>query len=336
MILAGEIGGTHTRLAAFETEGNKLNPVIDTVYESQQHSGLAEIIGEFVKTNGVPVDSACLGVAGPVRGGRCKISNLSWIIDARELAKQLRLHSVGLLNDLEAYAYGIDALGDEDFITLNEGSEDATGNRAVVSARTGLGVAGLYWDGRRHHPFACEGGHTNFSPRNDMEDELLRYLRKKYTRVSYERIASGPGIKNIYDFLHETGKAEEPDWLKEQIHAAADAPAAISRLAAEGKAPICDQAMLIFVSVYGAHAGDCALTFMSTGGIYVGGSIAAKNLPKMRDPVFMESFLDKGRMAELLKDMPVKIILNDDAGILGAARYTLIQKAFDRSSRSSV
>jgi glucokinase len=169
-----------------------------------------------------------------------------------------------------------------------------------------------------------------------MEDELLRYLRKKYTRVSYERIASGPGIKNIYDFLRETGKAEEPDWLKEQIQASADPPAAISRLAAEGKAPICDQAMLMFVSVYGAHAGDCALTFMSTGGIYVGGSIAAKNLPKMRDPVFMESFLDKGRMAELLKDMPVKIILNDDAGILGAARYTLIQKAFDRTSRSSV
>jgi glucokinase len=336
MILAGEIGGTHARLAAFETEGNKLNRVLDTVFESQQHSGLAEIISEFVKTNGVPVDSACFGVAGPVRGGRCKISNLSWIIDSRELAKQLRLHSVGLLNDLEAYAYGIDALGDEDFVTLNEGSEDATGNRAVVSARTGLGVAGLYWDGRRHHPFACEGGHTNFAPRNDIEDELLRYLRKKYTRVSYERIASGPGIKNIYDFLHETGKAEEPAWLKDQIHSAADAPAIISRLASEGKAPICDQALSLFVSVYGAHAGDCALTFMSTGGIYIGGSIAAKNLPKMRDPVFMESFLDKGRMAELLQDMPVKVVLNDDAGIMGAARYTLIQKAFDRTSRSTV
>jgi len=336
MILAGEIGGTHARLAAFETEGNKLNCVIDTTFESQEHSGLAEIIAEFVKKNGVPVDMACFGVAGPVRGGRCKISNLSWIIDSRELAKQLKLNSVGLLNDLEAYAYGIDALDDKDFVTLNEGSENADGNRAVVSARTGLGVAGLYWDGRRHHPFACEGGHTNFAPRNDMEDELLRYLRKKYTRVSYERIASGPGIKNVYDFLRETGKAEEPDWLKEQMREAADAPALISRLAAEGKASICDQAMSLFVSVYGAHAGDCALTFMSTGGIFIGGSIAAKNLAKMRDPVFMESFLDKGRMAELLKDVPVKVVLNDDAGILGAARYTLIQKAFDRTSRSSV
>jgi glucokinase len=336
MILAGEIGGTHARLAAFETEGNKLNNVIDTVFESQQHSGLAEIISEFVKKNGVPVDMACFGVAGPVRGGRCKISNLSWIIDSRELAKQLKLNSVGLLNDLEAYAYGIDALDDKDFITLNEGSEDAEGNRAVVSARTGLGVAGLYWDGRRHHPFACEGGHTNFAPRNALEDELLRHLRKKYTRVSYERIASGPGIKNVYDFLRETGKAEEPDWLKAQMRDAADAPALISRLASEGKAPICGQALSMFVSVYGAHAGDCALTFMSTGGIFIGGSIAAKNLAKMRDPVFMESFLDKGRMSELLKDMPVKVVLNDDAGILGAARYTLIQKAFDRASRSAV
>jgi glucokinase len=253
------------------------------------------------------------------------------------LAKQLRLHSVGLLNDLEAYAYGIDALGDEDFITLNEGSEDAEGNRAVVSARTGLGVAGLYWDGRRHHPFACEGGHTNFAPRNEQEDELLRYLRKKYDgRVSYERIASGPGIKNIYDFLRETGKAEEPDWLKTQMQEAPDPPAAISRLAREGKAAICDQTLSLFVSVFGAHSGDCALTFMSTGGIYIGGSIAAKNLSKMQEPTFMEAFLDKGRMAELLKDMPVKIVLNDDAGIMGAARYTLIQKAFDRSSRSIV
>jgi glucokinase len=336
MILAGEIGGTHARLAAFETQGNKLNNVIDTVFESQQHSGLAEIISEFVKKNGVPVDMACFGVAGPVRGGRCKISNLSWIIDSRELAKQLKLNSVGLLNDLEAYAYGIDALDDKDFITLNEGSEDAEGNRAVVSARTGLGVAGLYWDGRRHHPFACEGGHTNFAPRNALEDELLRHLRKKYTRVSYERIASGPGIKNVYDFLRETGKAEEPDWLKAQMRDAADAPALISRLASEGKAPICGQALSMFVSVYGAHAGDCALTFMSTGGIFIGGSIAAKNLAKMREPVFMESFLDKGRMSELLKDMPVKVVLNDDAGILGAARYTLIQKAFDRASRSAV
>ena len=334
MILAGEIGATNTRLAAYETEGNRLQQVVEKIYASQSRSGLPEILAEFIRTEGIPVDSACFGVAGPVRGGRCKISNLAWTLDAKELAQQLKLNSVGLLNDLEAYAYGIDALGESDFVTLNEGSEEAEGNRAVVSARTGLGVAGMYWDGRRHRPFACEGGHTDFAPRNDLEVELLRYLRKRDGgRISYERIVSGPGIKNIYDFLRDSKTAEEPNWLKQQIAEAKDAPAAISRLALENKAPICEQALSIFVSVYGAQTGDCALTFMSSGGIYIGGSIAAKILPKMKEPIFMESFLDKGRMAHLLKDMPVKIVLNDDAGILGAARYTLIQKAFDKSSR---
>ena len=335
MILAGEIGATHSRLAAFETEGNKLKCVVETIYQSQKHSGLSEVVADFVRTGGIPVDSACFGAAGPIRGGCCKISNLAWIVDARELAQQLRLNSVGLLNDLEAYAYGIDALEDHEFVTLNEGSEDAEGNRVVVSARTGLGVAGLYWDGRRHHPFATEGGHISFAPRNELDAELLQYLMKKYSgRVSYERVASGPGIKNIYDFLAETGKAEVPDWLKKEISQSPDPPATISRLAQEGKAPICDQAMSIFVSAYGAHAGDCAVAFMATGGIYVGGSIAAKNLAKMKELTFMESLLDKGRLASLLKDIPVKIVLNDNAGIIGAARYTLIQKAFDRSSRN--
>ena len=337
MILAGEIGATHSRLAAFETEGNKLQRVTERVFESQDHGGLSEIITEFVKTGGIGVDSACFGVAGPVRNGRCKISNLAWTIDSRELAKQLKLPSVGLLNDLQAYAYGIDALDEKDFVTINEGAADAEGNRAVVSARTGLGVAGLYWDGRRHHPFACEGGHTNLAPRTDLECDLLNYLRKKHNgRVSSERVVSGPGIKSIYDFLRETGKAEEPEWLKAEISKAPDPPAAISRLALEGKAAICDQALSIFVSVFGAHAGDCALTFMSSGGVFIGGSIAAKILPKMQEPIFMESFLDKGRMAGLLKDMPVKIVLNDDAGMMGAAQYTLIQKAFDRTTRSAV
>jgi glucokinase len=331
MILAGDIGGTRTRLAAFETEGNRLKCVVEKTYKSQDHEGLAPVLAEFIKTEGIPVHSACLGVAGPVRGGRSKISNLSWIIDSHELAKQLKLSSVGLLNDLEAYAYGIDALDSKDFIALSEGSEDAEGNRAVISARTGLGVAGLYWDSFRHHPFACEGGHADFAPRNDLEMELLVYLQKRYGRISCERILSGPGIKNIYEFLRNAGKAEEPAWLREQLNEAKDMPALISKLALEGRAPICDQTLTIFVSVFGAHTGNCALNYMCTGGIFVGGIIAAKIAPKMQEPVFMESFLDKGRMAELLKDMPVKIVLNDDCGLMGAARYTLIQKAFSPS-----
>jgi glucokinase len=335
MILAGDIGATRTRLAAFETEGNRLKCVVEKTYISQQHEGLSPILADFIRTEGIPVHSACVGVAGPVRAGRSKISNLPWIIDSRELAKQLKLNSVGLLNDLEAYAYGIDALESKDFVSLSEGAEDAEGNRAVISARTGLGMAGLYWDGFRHHPFACEGGHADFAPRNDLEMELMKYLQKKYGRISCERILSGPGIKNIYDFLRDTHIAEEPEWLRTQMDAAGDGPALISKLALEGKAAICDQALSIFVSVFGAEAGNCALKFLSTGGFFVGGIIAGKIAPKMEEPGFMQAFLDKGRMEVLLKDMPVKIVLNDDCGMIGAARFTLIQKAFRTSSRAA-
>jgi len=328
MILAGEIGATRTRLAAFETEGNKLQKVVEKIYMSQEERNLPEIIVGFIRTEGIPVHNACFGVAGPVRGGQSKISNLSWVIDAKELATLLKLKSVGLINDLEAFAYGIDALESKDFITLSEGSEDAEGNRAVISARTGLGVAGLFWDGNRHHPFACEGGHSNFAPSDNLEIELLQYLQKKYGRVSCERVLSGPGIKNIYDFLRDTRKFEEPDWLREQLSHAQDAPALISQLALEDKAAICEQTLAIFVAIYGSQTGDCALNYMSTGGIFIGGSIAAKIVPKMKDPIFLRSFLAKGRMEPLLREMPVKIVINDDSGIMGAALYTLIRKAF--------
>jgi glucokinase len=334
MILAGEIGATGTRLAAFEKEGSRLQLAVEKTYMSQDHSSLSEIITTFIQAEGIAVHSACFGVAGPVRRGRSKISNLPWVIDSRDLAKQLKLDSVGMINDLEAYAYGIDGLDSKDFVTLNEGSEDAEGNRAVISARTGLGMAGLYWDGFRHHPFACEGGHSDFAPRNALEMELLAYLQKKYGRISCERLLSGPGIKNIYDFLRDAHKADEPQWLKDQIAAAPDPPAVISQLAQEGKAAICDQTLSIFVSIYGAETGNCALNFLSTGGIFIGGSVAAKNVSKMKDPIFMESFLDKGRMVDLLKEIPVTIVLNDDSGIIGAARYTLIEKAFRTAKRA--
>jgi glucokinase len=328
MILAGEIGATRARLAAFETEGSKLQKVVEKIYMSQEERSLPEIIVQFIRTEGIPVHDACFGVAGPVRGGQSKISNLSWVIDAKELATLLKLRSVGLINDLEAFAYGIDALESKDFITLSEGSEDAEGNRAVISARTGLGMAGLFWDGHRHHPFACEGGHSNFAPSDNLEIELLQYLQKKYGRVSCERVLSGPGIKNIYDFLRDTRKFEEPDWLREQLSHAQDAPALISQLALENKAVICEQTLAIFVAIYGSQTGDCALNYMSTGGIFIGGSIAAKIVPKMKDPVFLRSFLAKGRMEPLLKGMPVRIVTNDDSGMMGAALYTLIRKAF--------
>jgi len=329
MILAGDIGATNARLAAFETEGNRLQCVVEKVYPSQQHNGLTEIVAAFTKAEGIPVQSACFGVAGPVRGGRSKISNLPWTIDSREVAAQLKLRSVGLINDLEAFAYGIDALESKDFVALSEGSSEAEGNTAVVSAGSGLGEAGLYWDGHRHHPFACEGGHTEFAPKNDVEIELLQYLMKKYKNqhVSYERILSGPGIKNIYEFLRDTSREEEPAWLRDDLAAAPDAPALISQLALTQKAAICDRTLSIFVSVFGSEAGNCALKFMCTGGIFIAG-IAGKIVSKMQDGTFMESFLSKGRMRTLLQEIPVKIVLNDDSGLIGAARFTLVQKAF--------
>jgi glucokinase len=336
MILAGDIGGTRTRMAAFQAEGNKLELVVEKTYKSQDHGGLQEIVSAFIKSEGIPVHSACFGVAGPVRRGRSKISNLPWTIDSRDLAAQLRLSSVGLINDLEAYAYGIDALESKDFVTLSEGlGDDAEGNRAVIAARTGLGVAGLYWDGFRHHPFPCEGGHSDFAPKSDVEAELAKYLRTKYEHVSCERILSGPGLKNIYDFLRDTKKAEEPEWLQKQMNEAPDQPALISQLALQKKAAICDQALDMFVGVYGSETGNCALNFLATGGVFIGGNIAAKIAPRMQEPIFMNSYLNKGRMRSLLADMPVKIVLNDNCGISGAARYTLIQKAFKNPIRAT-
>ncbi|HEX4663407.1 MAG TPA: glucokinase [Terriglobales bacterium] len=328
MIIAGDIGATHSRVAAFRAEGNKFPLVVEKIYESQDHSGLVEIAGAFIRTEGIPAQNACFAVAGPVRGGISKISNLPWTIDSRELARQLNLRAVGLINDLEAFAYGLDSLESKDFITLHAGSEDAEGNTAVISAGTGLGEAGLLWDGFRQHPFACEGGHADFAARNDVQIELLKYLLARFKTVSYERVLAGPGIKNVYEFLRDTKRAEEPAWLREQMTATKDPAALISEFALDKKAPICEQTMSIFVSVYGAEAGNCALKFMSLGGIFIGGSIAAKNIPLMKRPEFLEAFFDKGRMRSLLEDMPVKIVLNDDAGLLGAARYACLQKAF--------
>jgi len=329
MILAGDIGGTKSRLAAFETEGNRLNCVVEKIYPSKEHTGLSEIVADFVKTEGIPARSACFGVAGPVREGRSKISNLPWIIDSRELAAQLRLSRVGLINDLEAFAYGIDALESKDFVTISEGAPNAEGNMAVVSAGSGLGEAGLYWDGFRHHPFACEGGHTEFAPKNNVEVDLLKYLMSKYghQHVSYERILSGPGVKNVYEFLRDTKLEEEPGWLKEALETSKDAPALISQLATEDKAAICNRTLSLFISVFGSEAGNCALKFMATGGVFVAG-IAGKIVNKMKEGSFMDSFLDKGRMKDLLQAIPIKIVLNEDSGLYGAARFTLVQKAF--------
>src|SRR5215510_7392311 len=198
MILAGDIGGTNSRLAFLSERSGRLESVVEETYPSRDYANLETIVKKFVSAHGLPIDVACFGVAGPVQNGRCEALNLAWVVDVRDLAQALGIRTVGLLNDLEAHAYGIDMLAPDDFVTLNQGAPDASGNAAVIAAGTGLGEAGLYWNGRQHHPFAGEGGHTSFAPSDPLQIELLRFLSREFEHVSWERVLSGPGLKNIY------------------------------------------------------------------------------------------------------------------------------------------
>ena len=255
-----------------------------------------------------------------MRQGRCETTNLPWVIVSRSLATLLGLGRAGLLNDLEANAWGLDELGPADFLPLNPGAPGVAGNSAIISAGTGLGEAGLFWDGGRHIPFATEGGHADFGPGNDIEDELLRYLRERHGRVSWERVVSGPGLVAIYSFLKETGRGSAQVALGSNS-AEGDPAAAISRAAIEGRCPLASQALDIFVSLYGAEAGNLALKTMAVGGVYVGGGIAPRISERLIAGPFMESFLAKGRMRSLLESMPVQVVLNESTALLGAARH---------------
>jgi glucokinase len=326
MILAGDIGGTNSRLAFFAEHGERLEPVDEETYTSSDHANLETIVKKFVSSHNLPVDVACFGVAGPVRNGRSEAVNLPWIINARELARVLHLKAVGLLNDLEAHAYGIVLLAPEDFVLLNQGAPDGAGNAAVIAAGTGLGEAGLYWDGRRHHPFACEGGHASFAPGDPLQMELLSFLRREFEHVSWERVLSGPGLHNIYRFLRDTGKGEEPAWLTREMQQH-DPPAVIAQAALAGTSALCQQALEVFVSLYGAEAGNVALKLMATAGVYVSGGIAPKIIQKLTDSTFMDAFVAKGRLKPLLQEIPVRIVMNDKAALLGAARCAMLQAA---------
>ena len=320
MILAGDIGGTHTRISLFSQEAGRLRPGLEKVYPSREHKSLDEILGIFLRDAGASVTLACFGIAGPVLHGRVTASNLPWIVDASVLAKQLSLETVWLINDLEAHASGIDDLDVADLISLNSAGP-AEGNAALIAAGTGLGEAGLYWDGAHRHAFPCEGGHSDFAPRNDSEIGLLQYLLKKFGRVSYERVLSGPGLKNIYDFLRDSGLEAEPQWLQDELRQAPDPVAVISKHGMDAKASICERSLDMFVSLYGAEAGNLALKLMATGGVFISGGIAGRILPKLTQPAFMQAFVGKGRLQPLLEAIPVKVITNDRVGLIGAARY---------------
>src|SRR5580658_3130586 len=315
MILAGDIGGTNTRLALFEGTPAQPRAVAIEIFPSAAHNGLLEILRKFRASHPQPVQAACFGVAGPVVDGKSKPANLPWLVDAVELASDLGLASVRLANDLEVNAYGIAVLGPDDFVALNHGAPDASGNRVLIAAGTGLGEAGLFADGEDYKPWACEGGHSDFGPRDETEIALLQYLLKRFDHVSVERVVSGPGLYNIYQFLRDTGRAEEPAWLAEKV-GALHSSATISDLAMKNESPLCVQALDLFVSIYGAEAGNLALKGMATGGVYLGGGIAPKILPKLQAPAFMRAFTAKGRSTKLLEAMPVRVILNDKTALL--------------------
>jgi glucokinase len=319
MILAGDIGGTNTRLALYDRVDGRFVSVVEQVFPSRAYSSFYTIARAFVAAHQVAIDLAGFGIAGPVIGGRTEVTNLPWVVDTVELAAALGIESVVLVNDLEAIAYGIAALESTDFLVLNPGVATAIGNAAVIAAGTGLGEAGLYWDGTVHWPFACEGGHVDFAPRNALEMELLVYLLERFERVSYERVLSGPGLVNIYQFLRDTGGGEEPPWLATAL-AGGDPAAVIAATAAAGSHPSCAQALELFVVLYGAAAGNLALQIMATGGVYVAGGIAPKILSSLARPAFIEAFLAKGRLRGLLETIPVRVVLTDRTGLLGAAR----------------
>ncbi len=320
MILAGDIGGTHTRIGLFEVLEDKLHLAIERVYPSREHKGLEEIVSVFLSNQPVTLEGACFGVAGPVLNRQVSTPNLAWVVNATNVAKSAGLEVVWLINDLHAHASGIDDLTPSDVVALND-APPQPGNAGLIAAGTGLGEAGLYWDGLRRQAFPCEGGHSDFAPRSDLEIALLRYLLDRFGRVSYERVLSGPGLVNIYEFFRDSGTEPEPAWLAEQRRGTEDVAALISQYGMSGKAAICERALDVFVSIYGAEAGNLALKLLATGGIFVSGGIAGRILPKLQAQDFRNGFVSKGRMQPLMERIPLRVIVNDGVGLLGAARY---------------
>jgi len=319
MILAGDVGGTKVNLALYDFVDGNLKHARDKQYPAKEYSGLEEIVKEFIVAE--KVTAACFGVPGPVREGRLRLTNLPWTLDSRELAADLKIDYVFLINDLQANGYGIAELGADQIYSLSEGDPRQIGNRALISAGTGLGESFMIWDGRDYVPYPSEGGHADFAPRNEDEIDLLRFLKQKFNgRISFERVVSGQGLTNLYEFLREVRGVDEPAWLAERI-ASEDPNAVITELALAAKSEICEKAMDMFVSAYGAEAGNLALKILSVGGLYVGGGIAPRILEKLKDGTFMKAFADKGRLSQLLVNMPVRVILESRTALIGAAAY---------------
>lgn len=318
MILAGDVGGTHARLALF---GDDAEPRELEIYPSGEHGSLVEIVELYRRAHPAEIAAASVGVAGPVSNGRTEAVNLAWPVDARELASAIDLPagSAAVINDMEANAWGIPALADDDLVALVAGEPEPHGNIVLVSAGTGLGHAFATWcDGElRAHP--SEGGHVDFAPRTELEAELRAWVARDGEHVSIERVCSGVGLLNTYGFLRERSGEPEPDWLRKDRDARG--ATAITDTGLERRDPVAAQALDLFVSMYGAQTGNMALAVMATGGVYLGGGIAPKILPRLREGAFVRAFTDKGRLSEVVERIPVWVIRNELTALLGAARH---------------
>lgn len=324
MILAGDIGGTNSRLALYDVSAGQLRRVTEARLPSRGSASLEDVLDTFLAPQRPPLSAAGFGLPGPVKAGRVVTTNLPWVVDQGRLAAHLGVTQVCLLNDIEAFSHGLAGLGDEDLCVLNPGEPEAHGNRAVIAAGTGLGEAGLFWDGRRHHPFATEGGHTDFAPVDELQFGLLRFLQERHGRVSWERVVSGPGLLNVHEYLRDVARVAVPATLPPEL--ISDDPAATIANAAQARAcPLASRTIDLFLQLYGAEAGNLALKMMALGGLYLGGGIAPKLLPKLREPTFLQAFLAKGRMRRLVEGIPVKVVLRDGTGLLGAARHAALQ-----------
>ena len=326
MILAGDVGGTKIHLALYGFEGGWLSPVRDELFPAQQFASLDAAVKRFLGDEAGAVQAsdiaaACFGCPGPVHAGRIQLTNLPWMLDQQELEGTLGIEHVFLINDLEANGFGIPELTPESIVTLHEGDAEAVGNRGLIAAGTGLGEALLIWEGKAHRPIASEGGHCDFAARNDREIALLEYLRAKLNgHVSWERVVSGMGIQNIYAYLRDVEKLEEPAWLRERMKTE-DPNAVIGCCAEDGSSELCAETMAMFVAAYGAEAGNVALKVLAVGGMYVGGGIAPKARKTLAAGGFMQAFLDKGRLSPVLEAMPVRVILDETCALKGAAAY---------------
>jgi glucokinase len=318
VILAGDIGGTNTRLGLFTI--GKDRPVASTTqtYPSRKAAGLEDILDLFLKTKGVPIAGACFGIAGPVKDGRCRATNLPWEVSEKQIKRRFQWERVRLINDLSAMAYAIPALRKKELFALNQGRRRPNDPIGLIAPGTGLGMALLIQNNQRHIPIASEGGHADFAPKNADESRLWQYLHDSLGHVSIERVLSGPGLVNIYSWLKHTGRETEPDWLARRMQAE-DPARVISATALKKKTPICVKTLDVFVSVFGAVSGNLALIGLTRAGIYLGGGIAPQILEKLREGIFMKAFADKGRFAKFMRQIPVDVILHEQPALLGAA-----------------